>query len=588
MKMKIPISRTLEFYHFDGKNPRKMLCVGHLSLLILCNAFCAATVFGASQPSEESIERGREAYQRALRESKSRIPEYGQCWKNALSQLEEGCQQLTDETQHTLAISFLNCFLLSTGKESLICHKPHYMDCTRDFDNSLIQLHNNYFIHTQNMCSFLQLQIWHDKTEDTISRLATASSDTAKRLLESSEQQEVLLKRQNESLKNQDKILKSGDQLERVLESSTSGVKAIFDEYKKTTKEQRLLITDVFDRVSSLQNLVLGEFTSLYSLIFYVLSIAISYLITSTPRTSGARFWLFLLMTADIFVERMIVSWCGLDSHISVNDTNSILYERLWLCRKMFWFAAVALLAKFGYTYKDLNKINNQHLVEIRQQIYEIRRSVDSGIAVGLPYRPQKESEMMLCDHGEKKIEMIKQGILPVPDPSQTSICYPAPHGSSPDTSFDTDSDHTYIQPDDVSEEDSFVTVSGASSRSGTPSLLEELRDLCQATPLKGMCVSSWLSDATPPKPASGERTDSTGKKGRRRKTDISGTERPGLNHYNLRRRSLQSYGQNPMLGRESPRSFARKVQQLAERTIQRNTLDQTYSVERRSGDGLE
>jgi hypothetical protein len=41
---------------------------------------------------------------------------------------------------------------------------------------------------------------------------------------------------------------------------------------------------------------------------------------------------------------------------------------------------------------------------------------------------PQKdfpEPEKALCDHGMKKIEMIKQGILPAPDPSQTSICFP-------------------------------------------------------------------------------------------------------------------------------------------------------------------
>jgi 3-methyladenine DNA glycosylase AlkC len=314
-----------------------MLFWDGLLCLMFYSAFCttcvsALTAYDSSQLSEESVQKGKEAYQQALRESKSRIPEYGHCWKNALKQLDEGCRQLTDETQHSLALSFLNCFLLSTGKEHLICNKPHYIDCTKDFDNSLVQLHNNYFIHTQNMCSFLQLQIWHDKTEETISRLATASSDTAKKLLESSEQQEKLLSQQSESLTNQDKIMQSGNQLEKVLESSTSGVKAIFDEYKKTTKEQRLLITDVFDRVSSLQNLVLGEFTSLYSLIFYVLSISISYLVTSTPRTSGARFWLFLLMTADIFVERLIVSWCGVDSHTSVNDTNVSAFHDFVSC----------------------------------------------------------------------------------------------------------------------------------------------------------------------------------------------------------------------------------------------------------------
>ena len=93
-------------------------------------------------------------------------------------------------------------------------------------------------------------------------------------------------------------------------------------EFKATTSEQKDLIFEVFDRIKSLQSIVMGEFSGFYSLIFYVLSILVSYLVTSTPRTSGARFWLFLVMTANIIVERLIIAWGVPDK----NDTSTTIF----------------------------------------------------------------------------------------------------------------------------------------------------------------------------------------------------------------------------------------------------------------------
>jgi len=54
---------------------------------------------------------------------------------------------------------------------------------------------------------------------------------------------------------------------------------------------------------------VMGEFTGFYSLIFYALSITVAYLLTSTQRTSGARFWLFFILTLNVAVEWMLAKW---------------------------------------------------------------------------------------------------------------------------------------------------------------------------------------------------------------------------------------------------------------------------------------
>ena len=74
-----------------------------------------------------------------------------------------------------------------------------------------------------------------------------------------------------------------------------------------STSEQRNLIFEVFDRLSKLQNLVLGEVSGFYSLIFYPTALLTAYLLTSTARTSGARFWLFVILGSSLALERCIV-----------------------------------------------------------------------------------------------------------------------------------------------------------------------------------------------------------------------------------------------------------------------------------------
>ena len=58
----------------------------------------AAVVATASAVVEDSrLEQGRLQYE--LAKSDSRLPRYGDCWKSAVRDLEEGCKRLTDDEQ---------------------------------------------------------------------------------------------------------------------------------------------------------------------------------------------------------------------------------------------------------------------------------------------------------------------------------------------------------------------------------------------------------------------------------------------------------------------------------------------------------
>ncbi|ESO95827.1 hypothetical protein LOTGIDRAFT_75797, partial [Lottia gigantea] len=225
-------------------------------------------------------EEGKKQFQ--LIQQNSEMPKYGICWKNAMFSIKSGCKQLSDEVQSFLALSYLNCFLALQGRNTYDCEKGEPIkSCTSNMADADRSSFTTMFTHTQNICYFLQAQIWHEEMDLTIDRLANSSSHVGQQLEESFRMQLDMIQHQNESLKNQKKIINQALDL-------------------------RVLINDVFDRVSKLQSLVLGEFSGFYSIIYYMFSIILCYLLTSTPRTSGARFWLFAVMTVNMLLEQTL------------------------------------------------------------------------------------------------------------------------------------------------------------------------------------------------------------------------------------------------------------------------------------------
>jgi len=239
-------------------------------------------------------------------QSRTLHPRYGPCWTAALSHLESGCRRLTEDVQHELTMKFVECFLQKTGRPIAQCEDDDVSECTRRMSPEVFSAYTEFFTHTQSICFYLQSTEWQISTEETIDRL-TDSSTTVVQKLESAEGvQNELLHKQNDSLRIQQELLKGGAELQQKLEESKVDVQALMLEFQVAASEQKKLkglIFEVFDRVQALQSIVMGEFTGFYSFIFYALGVAIAYLLTSTPRTSGARFWLFLILTLNIAVE---------------------------------------------------------------------------------------------------------------------------------------------------------------------------------------------------------------------------------------------------------------------------------------------
>lgn len=325
---------------------------------------------------ETRLVAGRTQYEVLSREASR--PRYGPCWRAALSSLEHGCKNLDDEIQSRLALNFANCFLEKSGQKSYPCSElSEISSCLEDVDTNAFTAYSNFFTHTQNMCYFLQSQAWQEEADLTIQNLAANSAQVSESLAESHVLQESIVAGQQQSLEYQRQLLENGSHLSRAIELSKGNVKQMIEEFKLSTSEQKTLIFEVFDRVSRLQNLVVSEVSWLYTVVFYSACLLVIYLLTATRRTAEARLWLFVLLSLNLGVERMVVKLSLPQEGHEVVDLSQIVHNRVWMVRHTAIALGVLLLSFIAVKFKDYNKINNNLLEEIRRQNFELKRSME-------------------------------------------------------------------------------------------------------------------------------------------------------------------------------------------------------------------
>ncbi|XP_039266107.2 uncharacterized protein LOC120341632 [Styela clava] len=316
---------------------------------------------------------------------------YGQCWMQALSVLQAGCRQLTDEVQRRIAYAFARCHLQASGRDIPECPNEKPISACTDSEaipDIAFNAYTEFFTHTQQICFHLQNQAWHEATENTISRLADNSAEVATQLENSADVAKEMVAQQSKSLENQEILLQNEEKLKNSMEKSVLDVQRSHAETKAIISEQRALFSEVFDRVAVLQKTVLGEFSSIYTFGFYVGSTLMAYILTSTTRTSSARVWLFLILMMNAAAERMITYYYvnPIDGNTSFASGSlsamvpELIYEQTWLCRQVFSGFALLVLLLSVCRYKDYNRINNSLLNEIKQQNLELQNYIKENI----------------------------------------------------------------------------------------------------------------------------------------------------------------------------------------------------------------
>ena len=283
-------------------------------ILVVC-CLCSTITVSTTPSSPASLAQPNIAIdeeRRALGKSKlrelERHSESSPCWKDAVSQLDASCKDLTDMQQSRLAVAFANCHLAKSARQTYPCTDSMTIEeCTRDIDPVSFQTYTEFFTHTGHICYFLQSQLWQERTENVISRLSDSSKEALDKLEEGLEYHKVIDMKQNEALKNQDKILDQDRKIAESLHKTSEHMSEAFTDMRLMAEKQRALLSEVFgtlqrsiESVRYLMSLFLVEFVGYETFAFFIVYWLV---IIFLPRFGYSRFKLHLVLFADLVVE---------------------------------------------------------------------------------------------------------------------------------------------------------------------------------------------------------------------------------------------------------------------------------------------
>lgn len=322
----------------------------------------------------------------------SQLPNYGSCWTRAVDQLSEGCRQLSEETQSRLAIALADCFLRMTGRSMPPCEGNDLSVCLSSLDERQFSSYREFFTHTQNMCSFLQAQVWQQATVDTIDQLSTGAAAMAAQLKLSGSVQTDILEAQRQALDNQHQLAENGRQMSLQVDAWQDSVAHVINDFRERTAEHHHLILGVFEQLASLQQLVLDRLSWFNSLVHYTVGVLLAYLATATSRTANARIWLFVCLSVNLFLERCVTGYLVVaEQNSSAQDTDALLQLYIWLLRRCCVAICLLILVTAIYNYRDLNSVNFKLLQQLHQQHVQLHQQLS---ALGLLRKPVMNDQL--------------------------------------------------------------------------------------------------------------------------------------------------------------------------------------------------
>lgn len=333
--------------------------------------------FGVQQLNE-----GVRQYQ-VLR-SNANLPQYGRCWTVAIQQIDSTCTALNEKSQAMLALQFTKCFMEMSGSggggsdADAARHRTDDLnacddiDCISNMSERAFQAYTHFYTHTQNICFYLMHQIWHSETERTIQSLQQHSHSVSKQLELAGRLQINLLTQQRDSLKLQQKLVAHGVNLSDVLTASRSSLSLLTEQFRNSTLEQGRQLGDLFQRLSQFHNWVVGEYFFIEQIMYFSVVLITIWIATTAKRSENCRFPLFLLAAANIAIESLFQQYLGADYFIE--DLKIVLFDSLWLIRKVFAMIMIGVYVWMTMVYVDSQKLTMNLLEQIHRQNLEVLR----------------------------------------------------------------------------------------------------------------------------------------------------------------------------------------------------------------------
>lgn len=243
-------------------------------------------------------------------------------------------------------------------------------DCIGSMSERVFQVYTNFYTHTHSICFYLRHQIWHLETEKTIHLLQSHSQSVSKQLELAGRLQINLLQQQREGLKVQRKLVENGLNLSDVLNESRGSLSRLTEQFRNSTIEQGRQLGDLFQRLAQFHNWIVGEYTFVEKIMYYSVLLIVIMIATTAKRTENCRFLLFLLAAVNIMVESLLQRF--LNDEYFIEDHQIVLFNYLWLVRKLFIVIMISVYVIVTVMYVDSQQMTLNLLQRIHDQNKEI------------------------------------------------------------------------------------------------------------------------------------------------------------------------------------------------------------------------
>lgn len=138
-----------------------LLKMGTEKLLLCFILFSVSQCQLDQEQMQKALETGRSHY-----ETYQSQAETDECWRKAVSSLNETCRDLSQAARQRLAIGFANCHWLSAERRTYKCtDEMSIASCTSEMTESAFDVYTQFFNHIEDVCFYLQSQLWQEKTE---------------------------------------------------------------------------------------------------------------------------------------------------------------------------------------------------------------------------------------------------------------------------------------------------------------------------------------------------------------------------------------------------------------------------------------
>lgn len=224
--------------------------------------------------------------------------------------------------------------------------------CMKDMSDRAYTAYTEFFSQTQNMCYFLQNQVWHRETESTINNLKSNSKIVNEKLLEARDLQNVLLQHQKEGLVAQEELIKNGKDLSNSLNVSKETLNKLTIDIRESTLEHRTILEDLFKEFHLLHSWLVGRYSLIDKIVYFSVSLALIMISTSMHFTSGARVYLILNLMSNFMLEWSLPSILSLFTVNSISNV-TVSDSYVWMLRKIFIFISVLLFTYYLFKYED-------------------------------------------------------------------------------------------------------------------------------------------------------------------------------------------------------------------------------------------